>query len=1412
MSRLLNNNKLKLEVKSSDADIAKFISTENAEIVFAPDNKNNPNQHVVIGSRIEDESSNLFKINTYIGTNENNNIASFNVTNTDLTTTTIIRGNLIIEGSALSLGTAIMNDETDDVFSNIPKSAYSNLISERYSSLLISNILDTSNFITDILNHTYNMLYSNVMTTYTLENLFEGINFQVFSDADFDNLLAEKTLNDLANGNINKYIHNKTYPNDLIINTDLIASNFSTETINANEIHAAKLYGDGSKLTNLYKGDGTTSTIIEGSNLYYKTERVIPIITASNMDASNYAFTLFETIIEKNDVSHMNISNLILDTSNTMINILHQDFADMSNLNDIYALYSFLNECNLNISNLSSNFNILFTEKVDTYVIDINNYIAYSSNILYNLLYENIQISSNYILNLYQFNNDLSSSSNAFVNNIYDGSNAFVSNMNENMYNLLAYIEQGSNMMIDSLTSNAIDNSNYITYTFENLSNYLIMNIDNAIYNADLTSNDLNYFIDYKSSILTDVIIEASNVLINIIDSNVYNLSNYIDYNNIYYSNLIINNYDISSNTIQDVSNYIITEATIFLSNIDISTNYTSNAIFQMVDEIHSNINKQTDATIEDLSADIYNISNLYVNTINALTCDDIIEGDNKFFTSELFYSNIRGLTLDNINNGTSNKYIYDGKYEGNLTISCNLYASNLKVIGTDTILFTNSINRDYLEILSTDYDTALTITQMHPTCNILEAYDYEKRMIFNVKQNGIDIGIKPNNEVNYVGQEFIVNVYGTTKADNFIGSGALLSNVNLSDKTTSELTEGSNGSNLYFTIERVSAIIDASNLHISNYVFNMSNMIVKSQDNFISNENKYWTNTSNNVVNYISLLNTSQSNFITSTSNELMKKAYAILINSNQSNYLLNTSNTLIKISSNYSLQLSNYVLSTSNALSNIMVREAINNSNYLVWYSNTTAISIANNNKNMSNYIANTSNSLFKSYIVLEGQQSNYTLLTSNSIINMMNTYRINTSNLIFGISNINASEIRTSIINTSNYVKYSSNYVVARISELITNTVLGQGQQVQQSINRWQEPTTYVTTSTVNTNSMNYIVYRDGNVGIGTSYPTATLDIYTVNPASNSIKVNNDIWAQTGVVYSSDARIKKDIVDIDDGDALNKIMSIKPKLYDYIDNQRHKNKKDVYGFIAQQIAEVIPNAISLQTEAVPNIYCSGTLFNNILMFNKDIFDIDNLLNEGTKIAVLYNQSKYIMSIVEIYSHNVYKIDNMFNISGSVFIYGIIVEDFHTLDKDYIYTLNVCATQDLHRRQLQIADNIRSIKTNYNLDKIEKIQYNVSNIIENMSFINKNSNLMIAKYDDFNKEFAKINELNTYYTNIISSNMDLQNMSHRIQVVKNENSNIRVLNEQMTSNNSILRMKVQILTSKISNIRDILQRNNII
>jgi hypothetical protein len=57
--------------------------------------------------------------------------------------------------------------------------------------------------------------------------------------------------------------------------------------------------------------------------------------------------------------------------------------------------------------------------------------------------------------------------------------------------------------------------------------------------------------------------------------------------------------------------------------------------------------------------------------------------------------------------------------------------------------------------------------------------------------------------------------------------------------------------------------------------------------------------------------------------------------------------------------------------------------------------------------------------------------------------------------------------------------------------------------------------------------------------------------------------------------------------------------------------------------------------------------------------------------------------------------KIDKTYN-NDDVFIYGSKVNDFHTLDKSYIYTLNVCATQELYKLIQDLQNRISILENN--------------------------------------------------------------------------------------------------------------------
>jgi hypothetical protein len=96
---------------------------------------------------------------------------------------------------------------------------------------------------------------------------------------------------------------------------------------------------------------------------------------------------------------------------------------------------------------------------------------------------------------------------------------------------------------------------------------------------------------------------------------------------------------------------------------------------------------------------------------------------------------------------------------------------------------------------------------------------------------------------------------------------------------------------------------------------------------------------------------------------------------------------------------------------------------------------------------------------------------------------------------------------------------------------------------------------------------------------------------------------IYVSGNIINSSDIRIKKEINDITDDSALQQILAIQPKTYKYID-YLSKNNSNVYGFIAQQVKEVIPHAVELVKDIIPNIYKRASCDSNIITLENNQF----------------------------------------------------------------------------------------------------------------------------------------------------------------------------------------------------------------
>ena len=75
-----------------------------------------------------------------------------------------------------------------------------------------------------------------------------------------------------------------------------------------------------------------------------------------------------------------------------------------------------------------------------------------------------------------------------------------------------------------------------------------------------------------------------------------------------------------------------------------------------------------------------------------------------------------------------------------------------------------------------------------------------------------------------------------------------------------------------------------------------------------------------------------------------------------------------------------------------------------------------------------------------------------------------------------------------------------------------------------------------------------------------------------------------------------------------------------------------------------------------------------------------MSNILNINDKIDIIDDNGNYKQYTILSIENNSFTIDDNIE-TNNVFVYGSKVNDFHTISKDYIFTLNVCATQELHK-----------------------------------------------------------------------------------------------------------------------------------
>jgi hypothetical protein len=206
--------------------------------------------------------------------------------------------------------------------------------------------------------------------------------------------------------------------------------------------------------------------------------------------------------------------------------------------------------------------------------------------------------------------------------------------------------------------------------------------------------------------------------------------------------------------------------------------------------------------------------------------------------------------------------------------------------------------------------------------------------------------------------------------------------------------------------------------------------------------------------------------------------------------------------------------------------------------------------------------------------------------------------------------------------------------------------------------------------------------------------------------SVKVDNGyIWSTYGFMYSSDKRIKENIIEIDDNLALKKVRDISCCWYNYKDTVLRGDEK-VLGFIAQQVKEHLPEAVSTQKSIIPDkMKKIHTSWNETKMTSNDLQDVSGIKYRFYVNNDISGNEKMVDLVGD--ENDCFTFKKKWE---NVFCYGKEVDDFHTLDKSKLFALNFSATQELDRIQkrqlLDISGNAIAVKGNKNEIELLKLE----------------------------------------------------------------------------------------------------------
>ena len=202
---------------------------------------------------------------------------------------------------------------------------------------------------------------------------------------------------------------------------------------------------------------------------------------------------------------------------------------------------------------------------------------------------------------------------------------------------------------------------------------------------------------------------------------------------------------------------------------------------------------------------------------------------------------------------------------------------------------------------------------------------------------------------------------------------------------------------------------------------------------------------------------------------------------------------------------------------------------------------------------------------------------------------------------------------------------------------------------------------------------------NAGNPIQFIGTIFDVYARN-----IGLNADQWMEAaGFVLHSDQRIKSVVGASDTRADLDTIRRLRVTDYRRIDKLQAGDRLEK-GFLAQQVQTVVPEAVSLGRNAVPDIYADASEIEMLADRSALRLTVGKAhgLKRGDFVRLLTEAGQQEVEVLDVPTSGSFVVGAMSAVPKHVFVYGRRVDDFMSVDYDRVYTTGIGAIQELAKR----------------------------------------------------------------------------------------------------------------------------------